>query len=486
VVAPLYISDKRWEVVYAPPGGNSKEQIALHVDGETGRVIELWKGPGVNWPLARGYGPATGGATLNSPYVWLPLCLLFLAPFFDPRRPFRLLHLDLLVLLGFGVSQFFFNRGELELSVPFTYPFLAYLLVRLLMAGFRQRERVGRLVPVIPMGVLAVGLVLLLGFRVALNVTDGRVIDVGFASVIGAERITHKQPLYVVNEVGENFHGDTYGPVNYIAYVPFELLFPFEGSITDVPAGQAAALTFDLLTMIGLFLLGGRLWPGREGRRLGLALAFAWAAYPYSTYVLQAGTNDGLVAMLLVYALLALTSAPGRGALLALGAAAKFAPLALAPLFAAGTGDRRPGSVLRFVAAFAAVVATSVLAYLPDGGLREMYDATIGYQLGRDSPFSLWGLYPSLAPVKTLLTVAAAGLAGALFFVPRRRDLPQVAALAGAVVIALQLTVEHWFYFYLVWIAPLALVAMFGAYRPQERAAPAVGEPERATEPALA
>jgi hypothetical protein len=132
------------------------------------------------------------------------------------------------------------------------------------------------------------------------------------------------------------------------------------------------------------------------------------------------------------------------------------------------------------------VVATSVLAYLPDGGLREMYDATIGYQLGRDSPFSLWGLHPSLAPVKTLLTLAVAGLAGALFFVPRRRDARQVAALAGAVMVAIQLTVEHWFYFYLVWIAPLALVAMLGAYRTQERSAAPVDEPERAPEPALA
>ena len=81
-----------------------------------------------------------GGETLNAAYVWLPLCLLFLVPFFDPRRPFRLLHLDLLMLLGFGVAQFFFNRGEVDLSTPLVYPFLAYLLVRLLIAGFRPRE----------------------------------------------------------------------------------------------------------------------------------------------------------------------------------------------------------------------------------------------------------------------------------------------------------------------------------------------------------
>ena len=42
------------------------------------------------------------GRKLNAPYVWIPLCLLFVAPFFD-LRPFRLLHLDLLVMLAFGV-----------------------------------------------------------------------------------------------------------------------------------------------------------------------------------------------------------------------------------------------------------------------------------------------------------------------------------------------------------------------------------------------
>ena len=49
--------------------------------------------------MARGYEGAFG-RKLNAPYVWIPLCLLFLLPFVDPRRPFRLLHLDLLVLLG--------------------------------------------------------------------------------------------------------------------------------------------------------------------------------------------------------------------------------------------------------------------------------------------------------------------------------------------------------------------------------------------------
>ena len=45
-------------------------------------------------------------------------------------------------------------------------------------------------------------------------------------------------------------------------------------------------------------------------------------------------------------------------------------------------------------------------------------------------------------------------------FVPRRRSLVQVAALAAAVLIAVELTAEHWFYLYIPWFAALALPAL--------------------------
>jgi hypothetical protein len=54
-------------------------------------------------------------------------------------------------------------------------------------------------------------------------------------------------------------------------------------------------------------------------------------------------------------------------------------------------------------------------------------------------------------------------------FLPRRRDLIGLAALAGAVVIALQLGVTHWFYLYIVWFLPFVLVALLGRYREPER-----------------
>ena len=60
------------------------------------------------------------------------MCILFMLPFFDFRRPFSLLHLDLLVLLSFSVSLAFFNHAHIYASVPLAYPPLLYLLARML------------------------------------------------------------------------------------------------------------------------------------------------------------------------------------------------------------------------------------------------------------------------------------------------------------------------------------------------------------------
>ena len=85
----------------------------MHVDDRRGAILESWIGPP---------GGVADGARLRGrvrPQAERAVgsgsrsCLLFLLPFVDLRRPFRMLHLDLLVLLGFGVSHVFFNRGEI-------------------------------------------------------------------------------------------------------------------------------------------------------------------------------------------------------------------------------------------------------------------------------------------------------------------------------------------------------------------------------------
>jgi hypothetical protein len=465
------IRGERWQIGYFDDEGAKVAELI--VDGTSGEIDEAWRDYQVETDLARGYEGAIA-QTVNAPYVWVPLCLLFLAPFFDPRRPLRLVHLDLLVLLGLGLSLYFFNRAEITASVALTYPVLGYFLLRTLVAGLWPRARRGSLLSWAPVRWLAVGVVVLAVGRVALNVVDSQVIDIGVAGVIGADRIGDGAPLYEGDFADvPGLRGDVYGPANYLAYLPFEAVFGWEGTWDDVPAAHAAAIAFDLLCVVGLVALGRRLRAGEEGRALGWALGFAWVACPWTLYTMNANANDTLVAALSIGALVALRSPASRGALIALAAAAKFGSAALAPLFATADGERRWRGALVFGLGFAAVALAVTLPFVPDGGLRELYDRTLGYQATRSSPFSVWGQAPSLDFLQPVARAAAVALALAVALYPRFKTPVQIAALAAAVTIAVQLTASHWFYFYVVWFLPFVLVASFGSHERIARA-PAV------------
>jgi hypothetical protein len=460
----------RWQVSFF---ADSTEVGRVAIDDRTGTVLEAWRGTQVGTELARGYSGAVA-QKVNAPYVWIPLCLLFLAPFFDPRRPFRLLHVDLLAILGLSASLFFFNRADVAASVALTYPTLAYVFARGLWIGLRPRERPGSLIPLVPIRVLAIAAVALAAGRIALNVADSHVIDVGVAGAVGAERITDGEPLYEGEfSPGLDLRGDVYGPANYLAYVPFELVFGWDGEWGDVPAAHAAAIAFDLLVALGLVALGRRLRRGPSGRALGVALGFAWMACPWTLYAMNANANDALVAASVVWALVALASPAGRAASLAIGAAAKFGSAALAPLFATVGGWRDRRGLVIFSAVFAALLALLFVPFMPDGGVSELYDRTLGYQADRSSPFSVWGQAPSLDVLQDLARVAAIGLAVAVAFIPRTKNAIQVAALAAAVIVAIQAGATHWFYFYVVWFLPAFLVGAFAEPRDVSRSSSA-------------
>jgi hypothetical protein len=474
-----------WEVGYFARG---TELALVVVDVRSGAVLESWTGYQVAWKMARGY-PGAFGHKLNAPYVFLPLCALFLFGLIDWRRPLRIATLDLLVLLGFGVSNYFFNRAEIGVSVPLQYPPLVYLFCRALWIGWRGHGSGIR--PVWPAAWLLIAALFLLGLRAGLNVADSGVIDVGYAGVVGAHRIAHGEALYA-NFPKDVSQGDTYGPVNYYAYVPWEAIWPWTGTWNDLPAGHAAGVFFDLTTFALLMWLGIRIRPGPSGRKLAATLAFGWAAYPYTAYALESNSNDTLVSLLLVGTLLVLARPAARGALLALATMTKFVPVLLAPMLTTyGSAMPRPvndstevlpagppwigaprdetpprlrrrnsRSAIAFVAAFAIVVALVMLWPAIDPGLRTFWERTIGYQAGRESPFSIWGQVPGLEPLRIALLAGTGLLALALAFRPRRKTLIQVAALGAALLIGIQLTAQHWFYLYIVWFYPLLLVAM--------------------------
>jgi hypothetical protein len=457
-----------WQVSWFTPGtGSARKEIAqVKVADATGAIIEAWNGPQVAWTMARGYAGAFG-RKVNSPWVWIPLSVLFLLPFLSLRRRPGILQLDLLALVGFGISVAYFNDANIDASVPIATGLLLYVLLRMLWIGYRRTPEDGepprKPLPlwVSPMW-LAVGLIFLVGFRIGLNINASNVIDVGYSGVIGADHLVDGTHVYG-NFPKDDEHGDTYGPVAYEAYVPFEQALPWSGKWDDLPAAHAAAIAFDLLTLFFLFMAGRRI----RGPGLGIVLAYLWAAWPFSLYVLNCNTNDGLVAAFAAATLYVAAKPGARGAVTALAGLTKFGALGLAPLLATHGAPR--GQLGRTIAKFTlAFVGTAVVVSLPillrGESLHTIYDRTIAFQANRDAPFSIWGLHDLSVP-EHLWQLTAVFFAVVAAFLPRRRDIVGLAAVAAAVVIGLQLGLNYWFYLYLVWFFPFLAVALLARYR---------------------
>jgi len=482
-------------------GCKSAGEIATgRVADATGAVTEAWTGPQVAWSMARGSKTAFGGREINSIPVWLGFCLVFLLGLADLRRPLSLRNLDLVALLSFTASLWFFNHGRIFWSVPLVYPPLVYLLLRMIWAGTRDRAPTTSR-PVWPVWVLAAATIFLTGFRIGLDVHNSVVIDVGYSGVVGAQRIASGEMPYghmPTENTGQkgcaapdregrtayriqtngrceagDANGDTYGPVSYQAYLPGYWALGWKGIGDKLNAARFTSIMFDLLALVGLALVGRRF----GGARLAVTLAFAWAAYPFTQYVASSNTNDAIQPVFLIFGFWLASSAAGRGVFAAFSGWTKFASLAVAPLWATYPdvrGGVRPK--LAFAAGFAAGTLLSfwILLLEPDPfhAAHVFFTRSLEWQIGRDSPFSLWdwrqyhaGL-PDLHVVQRVLEGLLVAGAAAAAFVPRRKSPVQLAALTAALLIGFELVQTHWFYLYLPWFFPFAaFTVVAGAQR---------------------
>ena len=481
--------------------GTAGEIATGKVDDTSGAVTEAWTGPQVAWKMARGYPGAFGGKEINSTPVWLGFCVLFLLGLGDLRRPLSLRNLDLLALLSFSVSLWYFNKGHIFTSAPLVYPPLLYLLGRMAWSAWRGRLATGA-VPVWPVWALAAATVFAAGFRIGLNTQSSNVIDVGYSGVVGANRIANGvvpygnfpvelgKPCGPADADGEirdriqrdgrcesaNPQGDTYGPVAYEAYLPGYLALGWTGKWDDLPAAHFSSIGFDLLCILGLALVGLRF----GGTRLAVTLAFAWVAYPFTQYVSNSNTNDALVPLFLIWGFWLVTSPVARGAAVALSGWTKFASLLLAPLWASYP-ERRLRPTLVFAAAF---VLTSLAAFSillldghPLGAAHEFWKRTLSWQIDRESPFSIWDWrqYHAGLPDLHLLQRALEGVllvgAVAVYFFPRRKSPLQLAALTAALLVGAEIVLTHWYYAYLPWFFPFAAIAVLAPAAEPVRAA---------------
>lgn len=505
-------------------------QIAeVGVKDGTSAIDYVRTGPQVTWSMAR--GGKGFGRLINEPWVFGIFVLVFAVLMLDWRRLRSWRTLDVAAILSMAASLWFFNQGEILTAVPLQYPPLIYLLVRLVAIGLGRSARPA-FTTSLPFWAMVMILLALVGGRVGLNAYSSNVVDVGYAGVVGADRILDGRSPYgafpkrTSTPCGTRYadgsnsayvqadgacetaieRGDTYGPAMYLAYVPGTAALGWSGRWDDLPAAHFTAGFFDLMAGLGLAVFGWRL----GGRRLAVALALFWFAVPWTAYTFMSDSNDSVVAALLAWSAALFARPVGRGALLMLAALAKFAPLLLIPLWlrldrggpalapgewAYGHPDPgrsrarrlvdalRPGPgagrTLLGMALVVAVLAGLLVALDGPGALRMFWDRTFGWQLDRPSPFSVWnwGEYPGL-PDLGLVQTALKGLvvlgAIALYAVPRRLDPTRALALAGALLCGFQIVLTHWMYLYLPWVLVFAAIALL---------APRIALPGRAPRP---
>ena len=483
--------------------GDAGEIATGKVDDALRVVTEAWTGPQVAWKMARGGNGAFGGEKINSYPVWLGFCVLFLLGLADWRRPLSVRNGDLLALLSFSVSLWFFNRGDVFTAIPLAYPGLLWLLARSVWIGWRDRDPGGR--SVWPVWVLAAATVFLAGFRIGLNVRASNVIDVGYAGVIGADRIARGQSPYgnfpvqgdlpkcgpadAAGEVREriqtngrcessNDRGDTYGPSSYFAYLPGYWIFGWTGKWDDLPAAHATSIAWDLVCLAGIALAGRRF----GGDRFAAALSFAWVAWPFTQYVSSSNTNDAIVPAFLVWGFVFATSSAARGALSALSAWTKFGSLLVLPLWSGFPEARRirPAACSPWASRSR---PRSCSGSCSSSRRRRTRPASsgIGRSAGRSvatprSPSGTGGsttraAYPTCTSSSVSCRWCSSSGRSRSRWWPRRRSILRLAAFTAAILIGFELVLTHWFYLYLPWFFPFLAFALLAGDRAHGTAA---------------
>ena len=363
--------------------------------------------------MARGYAGAFG-RKLNAPYVWIPLCLLFLAPFVDLRRPFRLLHLDLLVLLALRrLARVLQPRRDRRVGAA-RLSGARSTCSRACCSPASGRARARRAARAARAADAARG-----GARVPDRVPDRPErggLERDRRGLRGRDRRRpdrRRRPALRRGLLAPTSSAATpTGRSTTCSTCRSSRRCRGAGAGTTCRRRTAPRSPSTCSRSAGCCCSAGGCGRAARARRSAWRSAYAWAAYPYTAFVLESNSNDTLVALAL----------RGRAARRDAGAR----PRVRGAATARGGRPRRGREVRdrsrwrrcsrgarRVVFArrcsLAGAGARGRCPFVPDGGLRELYDRTIGYQASRPSPFSIWGQVESLGWLQTVVKAAAAG-----------------------------------------------------------------------------
>lgn len=446
----------------------------------------------------------------QSGVLWLSL-VVALAVAFNVRILRDARNLDLLLALGIGFCFFDVLAFLDSLSDPtrrnlmdWVFVAVAILTLALLVRSVRRALRPEPVpwTPNLPLGVLALlGVVLFcLDVAVALAYPPD---DAGFFINIGAQRLRERFWLPYGDPLLTETPAAAYGPILYLAHIPFQWLLSPElvnpNATAHPPLGpqsayylppllatQLCAVAFHALAVAALFI-GARRLAGRTN---------AWAVvalYCGSAFVLGVGDGDYAIggmtfishiapAAVTLAAFALLPRPAASGALLATGIGVLFYPVFMFPAWLGYYWRDRRGA-RKFLAGFLAaslLIGGGVLLRSRPANGRGVVGTVLWDTLGHQesptaygsSPFGLWGQrgglrgalmqplvdgQPMTRPVVLLFFL----FVGATFFMARGRSPAQLALLVAAVAMGAEMWKVHATATYVTWYYPFLLIGLF-------------------------
>lgn len=435
-------------------------------------------------------GPRYGSSLSNHPLVLALMVIVFLLV--TLRLPLRSLrNVDALACAGFVGCVVAEDRLLQPVAVVVGAGLLGYLGVRCLVVALGRRLGPDRSVALIwrlmhamaqPVRTrrLAVGAGVMAVCVVLIAISATGVIDVGFASTAGATLLMRGVLPYGHMPSGL-VHGDTYPLLNYVVYMPGAAFSPVEDEFGDMRSALIVAAIAAIAGAVGLA------WAAR--RRLGanraesLRVVIAWLAFPTTAMTAASGSNDLVLAALVIWAV-ALVAHAGRGSVvLAAAIWVKLAPIVFIPVWFARLRGRAIGRAASALAGVTVVMLAWLLALDGVHGVRALLDA-LSFQFTRGSLQSVW----SVLGLDAIQPVAQAALIGFVAYaavllrtrLDAERDLGRFVALVAAVLIGVQVTANNWSTLYLCWTVPLVLVVLvLDKQAPSAKGAAEVGVDER-------
>lgn len=471
---------------------------------ETGIVVKL---------ISRFY-PGQSGA------FWIGMLLIVVVAWgFDRLKSGRNLSLALLMLPALPLmdslvwvqrvegSQFQDSGAKLLLEIAFATLYAATAWMALWAFAMSRGRNVIEWRPNLPVNALKLlcAIVLALNLSVLFGHDPD---DAGIYSSLGAQRWVSTGTMPYADQLLKGpdspAHGAaaTYGPLLYLAHIPFQLLTgtvynpsglgPRDPGYAWPPflATQLTCMAFQLIALWALYGIGRR----SGGQALGLSLVILYAG---SAYVLGLGSDVFLAgglsyishiaptAMLLL-AIYFIDRPFVAGMCLAGAAGVLFFPVFFFPLFAGWYFWRSRADAVRFSAGFALVgllIGLMVIAFTGSldgkGPIRLLLESTLEHQEGFSSdqygtsPFSFWGNFPALAAfwqVPLIGTTSVfkptfllfASYCMAAFFLARQRSRIELALLLASLAAALQLWKTHAAGTYVEWYYPFLLIGLLG------------------------